>query len=126
MPFNPEKRAEYDKARYRRVKAEFMEQNPNYIPRAERRRQKREQTINRYGKNTDANDDIDNPFTTLFLEQEKNKPKPKPVFNKNGLEAKKADEIYADENEAVNDYTPKFIFAGQSFAPLKRNNITFY
>ena len=122
MPFNPEQRAEYDKARYKRVKAEFLAQNPNYIPRRERQRQKRETTIARYGTDDDDKADIDNPFTTLLKDVEKNKPKPKPVFNKNGLEAKKDDEIYADEN----DNKQKFVFAGQYNAPLKRNNIIFY
>lgn len=123
MPFNPEQRAEYDKARYKRVKAEFLAQNPNYIPRRERQRQKRETTIARYGTDDDDQADIDNPFTTLLKSVEKNKPKPKPVYNPNGLEARKRDDAYGTEYEQEQ---PANIFVGGTAPPVKRNGITFY
>lgn len=123
MPFNPEKRAEYDKARYKKLKAEYIANNPNYIPRREQQRQKREITIARYGKDDDDNADIDNPFTTLLKNVEKNRPKPKPVYNPNGLEAKKRDDAYGTEYEQEQ---PKNIFVGGTTQPVKRNNITFY
>lgn len=120
MPFNPEQRAEYDKARYKKLKAEFLAQNPNYIPRRERQRQKRETIIARYGTDDNDDRDIDNSFTTLLKDVEKNRPKPKPVYNPNGLEARKRCDAYEEQEQ------PKNVFFGDTIPSVKRNGITFY
>lgn len=85
MVYDPIKKREYDRIRNAQQKAEYLTKNPNY-------------KSSRKSKYEDIQPITQSPsfnFSNLFPPP----PPPKPKFNPNGLEARKRDDAYENENE---------------------------
>jgi len=116
MPLDPIAKKAYDKERYAKMKQEFLANNPNYIPARKQQENNRTKIKNKYLDNQQQNNQ---PTLTggglgdVLKEHYDNLPKPpppKPVYNPNGLEAKKRPDAYADDLEHIrlNDTPQKY------------------
>jgi hypothetical protein len=109
MVYDPVERARRERIRYHKNKQAFIS-NGGVMPSEEKRRKSKEETDN-YNIPTRDNKIISvvagnrpndfNPFKLpVYIP-----PKPKPVFNKNGLQKKKNDDEYADDSDDEIDKT---------------------
>jgi len=112
MPLDPIAKKAYDKERYAKMKQEFLANNPNYIPARKQQEQNRIKIKNKYLDNQQQNNQptlTGGGLSDVLKEHYDNlphkgtgvskSPPPKPVYNPNGLEARKRDEAYETDEE---------------------------
>jgi len=103
MVFDPKEKARKERVRYHKNKQEYLN-NGGVMPSDEKRRKSKEELDSFIlpSKKTISTIPMENPFKFPIYEPIK----PKPVYNKNGLQKKKGDEEYEDvvDNKPKNPY----------------------
>jgi len=95
MGYDPVERARREKVRYHKNKQEFLN-NGGVMP-SDIKRQKSKEEVDGYNIPTKNKSISIIPSANPFHFPTYTLPKPKPVFNKNGLQKKKNDSEYADD-----------------------------
>lgn len=130
MPLDPIAKRAYDKERYAKMKQEFLVNNPNYIPARKQQEEKRTKIKNKYLDNQQQNNQptlTGGGLSDVLKEHYENIPKPpppKPVYNPNGLEAKKRPDAYEDEDETpaqLKEFNFKFVGDDKPYMVLNKN-----
>lgn len=118
MVYDPIKKREYDKKRNAKLKAEYLAKNPNYKSTRTSKYDYEDKNIQQgTGFNEILNDYYKKPTQPLPIK--------KPVYNPNGIEAKKSAEHYEDEED---DKFLRLNYTPQAYQQIRNGlaNIRFY